>query len=242
MWPFAIRQTMKNSGLLIGSADYHSHILPAVDDGVQTMDEALEILACLEQHGVARLWLTPHVMEDIPNTTERLKLHFARLMAEYRGSIKLNLAAEYMLDNLFDARLADNDLLPIGEQGDHILVETSFFNPSMRLYDTLARIKSKGFHPLLAHPERYMYMGEKDYKTLKAAGVKFQLNWASLAGRYGSSVQKRAKWLVENNMYAVAGSDTHSVALRHWEMKIDATVVKKIKASCMLVRCRERNL
>ena len=242
MWPFVSRQTMKDSGLLVGSPDYHSHILPGVDDGVQTMDEALEILACFERQGVAALWLTPHVMEDIPNTTERLRLCFARLKAEYKGGVKLNLAAEYMLDTLFDARLADNDLLPLGEQGNHILVETSFFNPPMCLYDTVARIKSKGYYPLLAHPERYLYMCEKDYRTLKAAGVKFQLNWASLAGHYGSRVKKKALWLVGKNMYDVAGSDTHSLALRHWEMKIDASIVKKIKASSMLVQCRERNL
>lgn len=242
MWPFVSRQTMKNSGLLVGSSDYHSHILPAVDDGVKTIDEALAILECFEQQGIAALWLTPHVMEDIPNTTERLRLRFAQLKAEYRGSVKLNLAAEYMLDNLFDARLADNDLLPLGEQGNHILVETSFFNPPMCLYDTIARIKSKGYYPLLAHPERYLYMHEKDYKTLKTTGVKFQLNWASLAGYYGRGVQKKAEWLVEKSMYDVAGSDTHSLALRHWEMKIDASVVKKIKASSILVRCREGNL
>ena len=85
-------------------------------------------------------------------------------------------------------------------------------------------------------------MREKDYKSLKAAGVKFQLNWASLAGHYGRSVKKKAEWLVENNMYDVVGSDTHSLALRHWEMKIDASVVKKIKASSMLVQCRKWNL
>ncbi len=242
MWPFTSRQTIENSRLLVNSLDYHSHLLPGVDDGVQTMDETLEILANFEQQGVAELWLTPHVMEDIPNTTEGLKQRFAQLLSEYKGAIKLNLAAEYMLDGLFDARLADNDLLPLGEQGNHLLVETSYFSSPMRLHDTLARIKSKGYYPVLAHPERYQYMDEKDYKKLKAAGIKFQLNWASLAGRYGRPEQKKAEWLVKKNMYDIVGSDTHRLSMRHWEMKADASILKKIKTSSMLVERREWNL
>lgn len=242
MWPFTSRQTIKESGLLVNSLDYHSHLLPGVDDGVQTMEETLEILANFEEQGIAELWLTPHVMEDIPNTTEGLKERFALLKAEYKGTIKLNLAAEYMLDALFESRLSDNDFLPLGEQGNHLLVETSYFNPPMRLHETLARIKSKGYYPVLAHPERYQYMDEKDYKRLKAEGIKFQLNWASLAGRYGRPEQKKAEWIIKNNMYDVVGSDTHRLSMRHWEMKIDASTVKKIKAGSMLVERREWNL
>ena len=242
MWPFIFRQTMKTSGLLVDSLDYHSHILPGVDDGVQTMDEALEILTRLEEQGVSELWLTPHVMEDIPNSTEGLKWHFACLKAEYKGNIKLNLSAEYMLDSLFDARLAENDILPLGERRNHILVETSCFSPPMGLYNTLARIKSNGYFPVLAHPERYQYMDKRDYIKLKAEGVKFQLNWASLAGRYGRVEQKKAEWLVEKNMYDVAGSDTHRLTMRHWEMKINVSVVKKIKASSMYMQRKEWNL
>ena len=242
MWPFTSKQTIKASGLLVNSLDYHSHILPGVDDGVQTMAESIEILSHFEEQGISELWLTPHVMEDMPNTTERLKHCFAQLKNEYKGSIKLNLAAEYMLDELFYMRLADKDFLPIGEQGNNLLVETSYFNPPMGLYETLAQIKSKGYFPILAHPERYQYMDERDYKKLKAMGVKFQLNWASLAGCYGRPEQKKAEWLIKKNMYDIVGSDTHRLSMRHWEMKIDTSIVKKIKSSSMLVERREWNL
>ena len=242
MWPFTSRQTIEKSGLLVNSLDYHSHLLPGVDDGVQSMDDTLEILANFEQQGIAELWLTPHVMEDIPNTTEKLKERFEELKVAYKGNIKLNLAAEYMLDALFDARLEAGDLLPLGEQGTHLLVETSYFNSPMRLHDTLARIKSRGYYPVLAHPERYQYMDEKDYKKLKVAGVKFQLNWASLAGRYGRPEQKKAEWLVKKNMYDVVGSDTHRKSMCHWEMKIDSSIAKKMKNSSILIERKEWNL
>ena len=160
----------------------------------------------------------------------------------YTGGIKLHLAAEYMLDALFDERLSAGDLLPLGEQGTHLLVETSYFSSPMGLYDTLSAIKSKGYYPVLAHPERYQYMDEKDYKRLKAMDVKLQLNWASLAGRYGRPEQKKAEWLVKNNMYSVVGSDTHRLSMRHWEMKVDSSVLKKLASSSVLIESGDWNL
>lgn len=242
MWPFTSYKSLSDSGLLKNSIDYHSHILPGVDDGVQILDDSLEILSNFEQQGVSELWLTPHIMEDIPNNTQALKLRFEELCTAYKGGIKLHLAAEYMLDSLFNERLQNNDILPIGETGNHILVETSYFASPMQLYETLARIKSKGYYPLLAHPERYQYMNEKDYKKLKAMDVKLQLNWASLAGRYGKPEQKKAEWLVKNDMYSVVGSDTHRLSMRHWEMKIDSSVLKRLSKSSANIKAGEWNL
>lgn len=242
MWPFSFSKTISDSGLLNNSVDCHSHLLPGVDDGVKTMEDTLEILENFEKQGIRELWLTPHVMEDIPNTTEGLKQRFAELKLQYKGSIDIHLAAEYMLDNLFAERLENNDLLPLGKQGTHLLVETSYFNSPMGLFDTLARIKSKGYYPVLAHPERYQYMDEKDYKRLKDAGVKLQLNWASLAGRYGRIEQKKAEWLIGKDMYTVVGSDTHRVSMRHWEMNINSSVIKKLKSSSIKIDNRDWNL
>ena len=73
---------------------------------MQTMEESLQILSFYEQLGVSEVWLTPHIMEDIPNTTEGLKERFAKLNAAYQGNITLLLAAENMLDNLFEERQA----------------------------------------------------------------------------------------------------------------------------------------
>ena len=289
---------------MVGAADHHSHILPGVDDGVETMDEALRILATYKELGIKELWLTPHIMEDIPNTPEKLKTRFTQLQAAYKGNITLHLAAEYMIDNhlrkllqetpprfrgevvedrrgekitvlqgeishyqlrpasegvvqpeafqeapprfrgevVEDRRgekecpqgatktavlqetsncpscvrgasnaVAEGDppLLPIGTSGKHILVETSYYNAPMRMSDTLQQIKSLGYFPLLAHPERYMYLSNADYTKLHSQGVKFQLNLASLAGGYGKAVKKKAEWLLSNGLYSVAGTDLH---------------------------------
>ena len=211
MWPFRKKQTLGESGFFRGFTDWHCHILPGVDDGVQTMEEALQILAEYERLGVKEVWLTPHIMEDIPNTTEKLRDRFTELRTAYQGSVMLHLASENMLDNLFEERLEKNDLLPIGKDGKHLLVETSYFNPPMGLSNILLRIKAKGYYPILAHPERYMYMSETDYKRLNSMNVKFQLNQFSLLGLYGKEVQKRAKTLQKQGLYNYIGTDLHQI-------------------------------
>lgn len=211
MWPFYKKKTLEEIGFFRGFTDWHCHILPDVDDGVQTMDEALHILAEYERLGVKEVWLTPHIMEDVPNTTQHLKERFKELQAAYHGKVALNLASENMLDNLFEERLNKNDLLPIGKDGKHLLVETSYFNPPMGLQNILLRIKAKGYFPILAHPERYLYMNECDYQQLRSMNIQFQLNQFSLLDLYGKEVQKRAKTLQKLGMYDYIGTDLHQI-------------------------------
>lgn len=196
-----------------GFTDWHSHILPGVDDGVSAFDESIAILSGLEQLGVKKVWLTPHIMEDIPNTTEGLRERFRMLQSEYEGNICLRLASENMIDALFAERLKDGDFLPIGENADMLLVETSYFNAPVNLTGTFEKIKSKGLHPVMAHPERYNYVEDMEqYREWKAAGVRFQLNILSLSGLYGPGAKKKAINLLRNGMYDFAGSDLHREA------------------------------
>ena len=196
MWLFHKTTVLSRSGLLKGMVDCHSHLLPGVDDGVQSMEESLQILREMEQQGIRRVWLTPHIMEDIPNETLALQRKFRELLQQYRGAVELKLAAEYMLDNLFEERLEKEDLLLLEEGKRFLLVETSYFNPPMDLLSVLQRIQKKGYYPLLAHPERYEYMQKEDYNTLKEEHISFQLNLPSLAGMYGKHVQKKAECMI----------------------------------------------
>ncbi len=203
----------QDGGFPKGFTDWHSHIMPGVDDGVATMEEALEILADYDRLGIAEVWLTPHIMEDIPNTTAALRARFDELCNTWSGRVKLHLGAEYMLDNLFEKRLAAGDLLPVGAAGDHLLVETSCFTPPMDLRGILDRVRAAGFHPVLAHPERYMYMGDGDYRELASRGVKFQLNLGSPGGMYGITAKRKARRLLRAGQYAFAGTDLHRKAM-----------------------------
>ena len=130
-----------------------------------------------------------------------------------------------MLDSLFEERLQQGDLLPFGKEGKHLLVETSYFNPPYGLQDILQRIKSRGFFPVLAHPERYIYMGQKDYEQLKQQNVAFQLNLPSLVGAYGEDAKHKAKWLLENRYYQYSGTDTHRQS--SWEVIVQKQQIPK---------------
>ncbi len=213
MWLFKDKvSSLADAELLKGMTDWHSHVLPGVDDGIKTLDESLEVLRHFDAHGLDTLWLTPHIMEDYPNTTEKLRSRFEELKNAWDGNVKLRLASENMLDSLFEERLAAGDELPIGNNGDHLLVETSYFSAPMGFDDMLEKIKSAGYFPLLAHPERYTYMDEKKYQELHDRGVKMQLNYVSLVGGYGETSQKKSIWLLKNGLIDVIGSDVHRLS------------------------------
>ena len=202
---------MLSSGILEGSVDSHSHILFGVDDGIKTLEESLAVLKYEESLGVKELWCTPHIMEDMANTSEKLKERFEQLQQAYQGPIKLMLAAEYMLDTIFEQRLSDRDLLTMDD--DTVLVETSTLTPPVGLYETFREIQSAGYRPLFAHPERYRYLNEASYERLRKLGIHFQLNLASLVGFYGETVMRKAEWLLEQGYYSAVGSDCHRVGL-----------------------------
>ena len=210
MWPFKKSgSSLKDSGLFDGFTDWHSHILPGVDDGIKTIEESIEVLNAYQELGFKKVWLTPHIMEDYPNETVFLKEKFKELQDHWKGSLEIKLASENMLDSLFEERLENNDFLPIGDEGKYLLVETSYYTPPYGMEEMLEKIRKKGFFPILAHPERYRYMEKEDYKKLRNKGLKFQLNFLSLVGGYGEGAQKKSEWLLENDMIDMLGSDIH---------------------------------
>ncbi len=208
---FKRKETLREAEIFKGATDMHSHILPGVDDGVKKMSDSLEILGKYEALGLKKLWLTPHIKEDIPNSHETLDKTFDELKNNYSGAIKLQLAAEHMMDGEFDEVLKRENMLTIsdGEQ-EMLLVETSFFSNSINLRSTLSSVMSAGYFPLLAHPERYSYMTLGDYGELSKMGVRFQLNLPSVVGLYGSDVMRRSHDLIKLGLYDYFGSDLHT--------------------------------
>lgn len=200
----------KSVNPFVGFTDFHSHILPGVDDGVAEMDDSLAILDDYEHRGFKEVWLTPHIMEEVPNRPDDLRKRFDELCAAYDGGLKLHLAAENMIDNLFLERLDNDEILTIGEGRDMILVETSFFQPPIDLDNAFERIRAKGLTALFAHPERYQYLNSiEDYRRLARMGIRLQLNLFSLVGQYGPVVKRKAEGLLKEGLYSCAGTDIH---------------------------------
>ena len=229
MWLLSKKVLIRDSGILDGFRDCHCHLLPGVDDGVQNADDTIQILDEWEALGIKEVWLTPHIMEDIPNEPETLRRVFNGNGKQF--SIKLHLAAEHMMDGLFLKRLEKNNVMPIGKGRDRLLVETSYYTPPMNMTDMIERVKTRGYEPILAHPERYQYMDKRDYRHWKERGVLFQLNVPSLVGAYGPEVRRKAEWLLKENLYDYCGTDTHSIDQMRMFLnsEISKKTAKKVK-------------
>mgnify|MGYP005990974969 FL=1 len=194
--------------------DIHSHLLPGIDDGAKNIDNSIELILKMYSYGIKNFITTPHVLGDVyPNSSETIKskLEEVRTALKNKGfkDIKINAAAEYMMDEQFVNRLKSGDILTL--KGNYILVEMSYFNAPMNLYDVLFDIQLKGYKPVLAHPERYNFFHNdlQHYHKLKKAGCLFQLNLLSLTEQYGKNVQKISNELLKQNLYDFVGSDTH---------------------------------
>ena len=206
-WTKLFETKLKDTDLLEGATELHCHILAGVDDGIQTDADAQRAMEIYQAWGFKRIVCTPHIMTDWgKNNHASLRERFASFKELAPAGLELKLAAEYMLDDQFLARL-EEPMLSINET--HVLVETSYMAPSPIMDNQLYELKVKGFTPILAHPERYVYMREQDYKYWKSEGLLFQLNLLSLIGAYGSTAKKKAEWLLKSGYYDFVGTDTH---------------------------------
>lgn len=221
------KQSLAESGALKGMTDRHCHVLFGVDDGIRTLEDSLAVLAYDEEVGISEVWCTPHIMEDVPNTTEALRERFEQLQQAYSGPIRLHLAAEYMLDTLFEERFNAGDLLTM--EDNTVLVETSTWNPPSDMTGTLRRIQKAGYRPLLAHPERYRYLNDAGYERFHKMGIHFQLNAGSLVGYYGETAMHKAHDLLVKGWYSEIGSDCHRLKSLQ-EQYTRATLTKDVVA------------
>ena len=212
--------------------DLHSHLLPGIDDGARSPGHSLALIKMLKELGFHTLITTPHVMAELyPNTTEIITEKHGevlKMLEEKEIDINLRAAAEYLMDEGFSDKIDSNNLLTL--PGKRVLVEMSFFAAPPMLEDYLFRLQTKGYHPLLAHPERYLFlkgnMGK--YRELKDRGCEFQLNLLSLSGYYGKPVRENAYQLMEAGLIDFLATDLHheGQAERLQEMLQDRQVAK----------------
>ncbi|MHB1147650.1 MAG: tyrosine-protein phosphatase [Lutibacter sp.] len=235
MFSFFQKKTPLTSLFPADFVDIHSHFLPNIDDGSKSMDESVALLRRMHGFGIKNIICTPHVMESVwENSSETIQQKLVALQAHLKSieftDITLHVAAEYMLDANFDRLLKTEKLLALKD--NYILVELSFLNAPINLYETLFQIQIAGYKPVLAHPERYSYFHNdfKEYEKLKAAGCLFQLNLLSLSNYYGSSVTAAAIQLLKQQLIDFTGTDTHKQHhLDFLEKVVDGKVLKLIE-------------
>ncbi|PWJ55997.1 tyrosine-protein phosphatase YwqE [Dyadobacter jejuensis] len=196
--------------------DLHSHLIPGIDDGVETIEEALEMIRFFQSLGYQELYTTPHIIWDCyRNTPEIIRSGLEEVRSAARAEdlqIRINAAAEYFIDEHFmDLLLTGQEMLTL--PGNRLLVELPYSTPLLNTAQTLFTIIEKGYKPVLAHPERYTYYYSDPsiYQQLCAQGCELQVNALSLGPYYGENVQKMATWLLKNNLITFLGSDAHKI-------------------------------
>ncbi|MCB9036051.1 MAG: hypothetical protein H6557_05460 [Lewinellaceae bacterium] len=215
--------------------DLHSHLLPGIDDGARSIGHSLALIEMLHNLGFHTLITTPHVMAEMyTNNPEIINYKHQEVLAalkEKEADVKLHAAAEYLMDEGFGDKIESGRLLTL--PGKRVLVEMSFFAAPPMLEDYLFRLQTKGYRPVLAHPERYLFLkGDlKKYRELKDRGCEFQLNLLSLGGYYGKPTRENAFELLEAGLIDFLASDLHheGQAERLQEMLWEKSVAKALK-------------
>jgi tyrosine-protein phosphatase YwqE len=190
--------------------DIHSHLLPGIDDGAVTIDDTILLLTELKKLGVTQSITTPHIHSNVwKNTKESIEQKYLQTVVNLDEQVPLRFAAEYMIDPNFEKLFQNDPLLTLKD--NYVLIEISYINAPIQLYDILFELQIAGYKPVLAHPERYpyYYSNLQAYTKLKNAGCLFQLNLLSTVGYYGVDVAKSCELLLKKGLIDFVGSDVH---------------------------------
>jgi len=198
-----------------GFVDTHSHMVPSGDDGVRSVDEAVELVAEAGRRGTAVQYATPHAMSRHPFTPERaaaVASSAARIRKRLAGAVDFRIGWEIRPERWF----LDADPVPMALEGlDACLLELPLPHtrpPSLELFLACAEhIEAAGLRPILGHPERCdLVFGELGWVTcFRRRGWLAQVNASSLLGRHGREVSDAAWALVETGRADLVGSDGH---------------------------------
>jgi tyrosine-protein phosphatase YwqE len=195
--------------------DIHSHLIPGIDDGSQTMDQTIAMLAKFQELGYKKVITTPHVMSDsFPNTSENILAGLEDVRAEIKKvglTIEIEAAAEYYFDETFVAKIKAKDLLTFGD--NYVLLEFAFHSPPQYIDQMFFELQSRGYRPVVAHFERYMYFLGKIEKAIewRQKGINIQININSLFGHYGPDIKRQAERLIDAGEFDFIGTDCHRI-------------------------------
>lgn len=208
--------SLPDADLGVLRCDVHSHFIPGIDDGAQTMDQSMELLTAMAELGYKKVVTTPHNMADgYRNSPDIILGGLERVREELkrRGiAMEIDAAAEYYLDHELEQKVADRNVLTFGN--NYLLFELPFISEPAVLLTVIFQMQTAGYKPVLAHPERYAfwYTDFSKYERLKERGVLFQLNMIALAGAYGPQAKQIAERLIDAGHYELVGSDCHSMS------------------------------
>jgi protein-tyrosine phosphatase len=197
--------------------DIHTHILPGVDDGVRTEDDAVEFARVAAEDGVRTIVATPHCRngfyvnhrEDVIAMTASLRERLARESVE----VELVPGAEVHLCPDLVERVRDGRAPTLGDNGKTLLLELSLTQYPVGLENLIFQLKLAGILPIFAHPERIRYFEDdiRHYEAVVRLGAYGQITTGSLLGTFGRKTQEFSHELVSKGLIHVVASDAHNV-------------------------------
>ena len=203
------------------TTDIHSHLIPAIDDGVKSLEESIEIIKNMKSLGYKKIISTSHIMSHkYPNNKDNIKEGCELVKNELikqNIDIEFDVAAEYYFDEYFIEKIREKDLLTLGD--NYVLFELSYTSTPFGLEQVVFELLQNGYKPILAHPERYTYYSNslEKYTSLKDLGLHFQINLNSLHKFYGMKPKIAAEYLVNNGLVDFVGSDIEIESIKSVE-------------------------
>lgn len=218
--------------------DFHSHILPNLDDGAKNIEETFKLIAEAKSFGFSKVISTTHYLERFyESTAKERKIIIDNLNSKLNG-IQIILGNEiYTSENMLNL-LKENKAATIGES-NYVLYEFPMNNKPFNIKETIKDLQNAGYIPVIAHPERYTYVQEEPdmlYEFIQM-GALFQANYGSIVGVYGNKAKKTLKILLKHNMIHFFGSDVHRegsiypkvpIALKKLEKIVSKERLKKL--------------
>lgn len=196
--------------------DMHNHLLFGIDDGSKSIELSLEMAKKFVDLGYKKVIATPHIMYPYyPNDPVIIREKMAGLrdaFTVHNIPLEIECAAEYYMDEVLLEKVRTKEEL-LTFNGRHLLIETSFLNKPVFFSQLMFDIKTQGYLPVYAHPERYIYL-QKDYELVEqiaGQGIMFQINLLSLTGYYSPQAKKLAEWLIDHQYYHYLGTDAHQI-------------------------------
>jgi tyrosine-protein phosphatase YwqE len=197
--------------------DFHSHIIPGIDDGATDTDNAVELVRAMKDWGFEKITCTPHINALYPNTPSDIERGYEALLSALEDGhvdIRLAMSAEYRLvPETWPKVLEKNWIMPI--EDSYILTELPISKPEEMGYikplEEFRKLIAMGLTPILPHPERYFYLSHRELMKFVEEGVVIQCNYGSLAGLYGADVQERTRELVKEGVVTLYGTDMHNL-------------------------------
>lgn len=194
--------------------DFHTHILPNIDDGSRNIKETFNLIQEAKQVGFESIILTPHYIEGYYETHTREREVWLNAIYEDLKTknidINLYLGNEiYLTENII--KLLEEGKATTINNTNYVLFELPMHNEPLNLYNIIYEIMQYKLVPVLAHPERYSFVQKEPelvYDLVKK-GVLMQCNYGSIIGQYGEKAQTIVKKLLENNLVHFLGSDVH---------------------------------